>query len=185
MISRNKYWSVVIYPKTTEDIDWKSMDKESLTTKLEELLMITPSALGKVLVDLRLEGDKKKNSDEYYLSTVKRFTGQLELGTKNGRPHYQLAIELTSRVTLKKLKVYFSKAIYGEMASNAISIEALKNNFDEYSVGYCLKEDRANLLRDYTHVSITQDYMKSIIHMEENSELKKYWKARFGIKTGQ
>ena len=64
------------------------------------------------------------------LITLKDFTGQLELGTKSKIPHYQLAIEMTSICTKKKILESLEKKINVHIS---VDIQFNMKSMKEYS----------------------------------------------------
>lgn len=120
---------------------------------------------------------KKRNSNECYYTSVEDVKGQLELGSKNRKPHYQLWLRTKIKIIKKKLLEALSYSIYEEKTSNAISVAILSMNDDDMQK-YCLKENNADLCEEYGHVQITKSAMDFQVFLEENPESKKYWMSR-------
>lgn len=80
-----------------EGIDWKSLSSVEVGEKLKELKFVNKFLVTEYLNNLEVENVSKNQT------VIKDFTGQLELGTESKIPHYQLAIEMESLCTKKKV----------------------------------------------------------------------------------
>lgn len=178
MIKKFSKFRVTIHPKLDEKEltqgSWSGMSKELITERLRKLKFKTPIEMARICLSISLKGDKKRNSDDYYVASVKDFGGQLELGTKNGIPHYQLWVELKPQTTKKRLLNYLSQVMYNEEISDAISVEVLTEDIEAYK-DYCSKEDAANLLDEYAHIKVDKTISEFDEYLEVNPETKKYW----------
>ena len=106
-----KKWGVIIHPESKESDDWLGLSSQRVRTKLKKLGFIEAKSLAKILTELSIFKETKK--DKLYYSNSVNYGGQLELSEKN-LPHYQLWLELNSKTTRNKLLRYLSKEIYGK-----------------------------------------------------------------------
>ena len=176
-----KYFGVVIHPKDGNNYDWKNLSKNEITILLRELSFPTPKEVGLILTNLSVRGDKKVKKSwtnetipEYYYGKVEQMFGQLELGHKNNRPHYQLWISMKPQVPKTGMIRELSKKFYNQDKSSSISVLTLSLDNNEF-IKYCQKESRANLKDEYSHVQISNLFSEYQKYLEENHESKK-WK---------
>ena len=186
MESKFTKFGITIHPPGGESVNWKELTKQEISEKLKELNFWTPTKVARLMTEVQIFKERKKNKSGQlivYNSESKDFGGQLELGTKNKTPHYQLWLELTSKTTKKKVLNYFSKKLTGETTSTAISVTVLTEDIENY-VNYCQKEDRANLEGDYTHIEVTSLLSEMDKYLEDNPDSKKYWNHLMATKPG-
>ena len=178
-------FGLTIHPKGGENVNWKKLTKNEITKKLEELKFIKPLGLSRVLINTKIFKERKINKStnevQEYFSTIENFGGQLELGDKNGVPHYQCWLELTVKNTQTKLLKYFSQVLYGEDRSPCISVKVLTNEMEDY-ICYCMKERRANLPGSYSHINIDKMIGKLDSYLKEVPEAKKSLKLLMDTK---
>lgn len=178
-------FGLTIHPKGGELVNWLQLTKEEISAKLKELEYPTPLELARVLKETQIFKETKKNKatgkENPYYSVVTNFGGQLELGEKNGTPHYQCWIELSSKQTDSKVLGYYSKKIYNESRSNAVGVIVLTNDSEMYE-NYCTKEDRADLTGAYKHINIDPFVGEIEKYLEDNPDAKKYLRALLDIK---
>ena len=132
--NRSKLFGVVINPKLNEKINWENFSISDINLKLKEIKFINKFLLINYLKELEVENVSKN------VTYVKDFTGQLELGTKSRIPHYQLAIEMSSICTKKKILEALERKINGHISVNIqFDIKSMKE--------YCTKEfEEKNLI---------------------------------------
>jgi hypothetical protein len=178
-------FGITIHPKGGEEVSWKQLTKQEIAAKLRELEYIRPSELARVLYETKIFKESKSNKStgeriDYY-SEVSNFGGQLELGDRNSTPHYQCWIELTSKQPISKVLGYYSRAIYSESRSNAVSVKILTEDIESY-VDYCMKEKRADLPDEYQHINIDKMIGMYDKYLEENPDAKKSLIALMAIR---
>ena len=185
-----KYFGVVIHPKGCENYDWKNLSKNEITILLRELSFPTSKEVGIIMDSLSVRGDKKSSKQltsesrlNYYYGKVEQMFGQLELGEKNNRPHYQLWVSMKPQVPKTSMLRELSKKFYNEERSDSISVLILSKNNEEM-IKYCRKELRANLNDKYSHVEINTAYCEYQKYLEENEDAKKLKKSPILIKDG-
>lgn len=179
-------FGLTVHPKGGQDVDWKQLTNEEKAAKLKELKYTRPIEFARILLDTKIFKETKQNKATgervNYYSETENFGGQLELGDQNGVPHYQCWIELTSKNTATKVLKYYSKVLYDEEVSAAITVKVLTENTDDY-VMYCMKQSRANLPGDYKHVNIDKTIGRLDKYLEDNPEAKKYLKILMDTKS--
>lgn len=185
-----KYFGIVIHPKGCENYNWKNLSKDKITILLRELGFPTPKDVGITMNNLSVRGDKKSSKQlteqtelNYYYGGVEQMFGQLELGEKNNRPHYQLWVSMRPQVPKTAMLRELSRKFYNEDKSNSISVLVLSKNNDEM-IEYCRKESRANLNDEYSHVEINGAYCEYQKYLEENEDAKKLKNNLTLIKNG-
>ena len=182
-MNRYKKFGITIHPLDESDFNWNNKDKTEITNKLRELKFLTPLELSSKLIKLKIKDGLKKNKNEYYFSKPVNFGGQLELGKKNNRPHYQCWLEMSRRITKRKILLELSKIIYNREISNAISIIVLTKDIEDYK-NYCSKEDRAYLENEYSHISLSISLVTFEQYLSDNPDSKKYSLNYFLINVG-
>lgn len=137
--TRFNHFQVVLNLPVGSEIDFKNIPDEEIESYLEEYNFINQEDLETVLLDLRI---KAKNT----VTTLTDFRGQLERGTDNKRPHWQMYI-CTARQTVKlEVVKALSKAIYG--VENHKSIQAVNIKDVEATIDYVTKDERLILQSD-------------------------------------
>lgn len=178
-------FGLTIHPKGGENINWKELTKEDIANKLEELKFIKHVDLARLLLETKIFRETKKNKETgetvVYYSEPIDFGGQLELGSKNGTPHYQCWLEIKPKNKMSKVLKYFSQALYQEDRSSAVSVKVLTEDITDY-VTYCTKETRANLPGGYQHTNIDKTIGMLDKYLEENEDAKKSLKNLMGTK---
>lgn len=125
--NRSKLFGVVINPKLDEQMSWESLSSLEVGEKLKELKFLNKFLLTEYLNNLEIENVSNN------LTVIKDFSGQLELGTESKIPHYQLAIEMKSICTKKKVLEAFEEKINGHINVDIqFNLETMKE--------YCTKE---------------------------------------------
>ena len=126
-LNRSKLFGIVINPKLDQSINWKDMSVLEIDNKLKELNFLDRFLMTDILNKIRLQNVNKNYTD------IADFVGQLEIGGESSIPHYQLAIEVSSLCTKKKVLEAFQEKIEGHInVEIQFNLEDMKN--------YCLKE---------------------------------------------
>ena len=161
--ARGKLFGIVINPIVDKSIEWKGMSNGVIVSNLKELKFPNKFVITDILNELHIQNVHKNKT------SVNDFVGQLEIGTKNSTPHYQLAISTQSTCTKKKVLEALEKKIEGH-----INVE-IQFNFEEMKK-YCLKES----------VFISEEYSGKIYKhqwqmdfLERKPQLKKVLKNPF------
>ena len=176
-------YGVIFHPRGGQNIDWSKLSKKEIVEELKKCGFLTPLEMCNFLRNVSIRGEKKKNGEGYYYATLFNFMGQLELGSLNGVPHYQLFLEVKPKLTKAKLLKYLSKKLYGKVSSCAISVKVLTEDTEAYE-DYCKKEGRANLPGIYEDVIIDSTLSFFSKYLEENSQLKKFSELLILINIG-
>ena len=122
-----KYFGVVINPKLDKRMNWESLSSLEVGKKLKEMKFLNKFLLTEYLNNLEVENVSNN------LTGLKDFSGQLELGTESKIPHYQLAIEMKSICTKKKVLEAFEGKINAHISVDIqFNLESMKD--------YCTKE---------------------------------------------
>lgn len=182
-MSRYKKFGITIHPFKGSEFNWKGKSKAEITNKLRELKFLTPLELCSKLIKLKVKDGIKKDKNNYYFSRSVDFGGQLELGKENNRPHYQCWLEMSRRITKRKILLELSKIIYNCEVSNAISVIILTKDIEDYK-DYCRKEDRAYLDEEYRHVNLSMSLIKFEQYLLDNPDSKQYSINHFLINGG-
>ena len=125
--ARGKLFGVVINPKLNEAIEWKKMSEVEIESNLKKFKFPNRFVLTDILNELEIENVHKNKT------VTDDFVGQLEIGTENSIPHYQLAISTASICTRKKVLEAFEKKIEGH-----INVD-IQFNFEDMK-NYCSKK---------------------------------------------
>lgn len=168
-------FSVVIHPRGGEKLDWVffSKDMDEYAEKIKSLKFVTPSDLSVLL--LNLNGISQNSKDE---SKVRRFKlveyiGQLEKGSVNCKPHYNLAIKTNVKILCSSLVRELSKCIYGIENCKSINVEPAHDY--ESLVNYCTKSETRLELKGTCYDPPHVDFRMSLFleALEENQDLVK------------
>ena len=127
--ARAKLFGIVINPKLDEPIEWKEMSSVEIESSLKKLKFPNRFVMTEILNELEVQNVHKNKT------SVDDFVGQLEIGTENAIPHYQLAISTKATCTKKKVLESLEEKIEGH-----INVD-IQFNFEEMK-NYCLKESR-------------------------------------------
>lgn len=110
-------------------MNWESLSSLEVGEKLKEMKFLNKFLLTEYLNNLEVENVSNN------LIGIQDFSGQLELGTESKIPHYQLAIEMKSICTKKKVLEALEEKINGHINVDIqFNLEDMKN--------YCSKEIR-------------------------------------------
>lgn len=175
---RYSNFGIVLHPAGGQDVDWTKLDKFQIVEKLREFGFPKPYSLARLLTDLTIKADpkpkkywKEKDKREWYHSRIIDMGGQLEQGTKNSRPHYQMWISVTPKVTESSLRKALSLQLYNVERSNALSVQVLSSDMEAIK-DYCRKEDRANLVEEFSHPEINKSHSDWVRFLDDEPELK-------------
>lgn len=128
-MNRSKLFGVVINPKFEKTIDWKLMSDVKIRNKLKELNFLDRFWMTKILNQVQFENVNKNKTD------AQDFEGQLEIGMETCIPHYQLALEVSSIYTQKKVLEGLEQQVEGHINVDIqFNLQDMKN--------YCSKEIR-------------------------------------------
>lgn len=166
------YYGITVFPKDGNKVDWGVLLKKDISLELDKLLFWTPLQMGNFLHNFSIQGEKRKNGKGYYFSKLEEFGGQLEVGSKNNRPHYQLFIKVKPKLRYSKVLRYFSKVLYDEDSSAALSITVLTEDTSSYEE-YCWKDMRANLPGKYEHALIDSSMSTYVNYVEKNPRFRR------------
>jgi hypothetical protein len=169
------YFSVVLNIRGGEKVDCSSLTDSEMVSKMRELKFPTGLELASFLKEF--EGFSMNSSvdkSRVRKFRFKSFKGQLERGSENGRPHYNLAVETSSLVLCSVVVRELSLGLYGEKNCKSISVEPAHDigSLEEY----CLKSETRLILLESCYFPPTVDVRVSdfVKALEEDSELKKY-----------
>ena len=164
--NRSRLFGIVINPKLSEKINWKDLSISEINLKLKEVKFLNKFILIDYLNNLEVENVSKN------ITYIKDFTGQLELGEKSKIPHYQLAVEMNSICTKKKLLESLEKKINGHIS---VSIQFNINSMKEY----CTKEfkEKDFILPEYSGKIYKHEWDMNFL--ERKPQLKKVLETPF------
>jgi hypothetical protein len=172
---RFEYFSVVLNVRGGEEIDWNSLSKDEIVSKMMELKFPAPLELASLLK--KFEGvsmDSNVDKSRVRRFRFESFKGQLERGAESSRPHYNLAVRTSSKVFCSAVLRELSLLLYSEKNCKSISVEPAHNigSLEEY----CLKEETRFLLPGTPYYPPTVDVRVSefLQALEKDAELKKF-----------
>lgn len=172
---RFQYFSIILNVRGGEVIDWASLRKEDIVSKMEKLGFRTPLTLGIFMKNF--EGiAQNSNVDKSRIRRFRfqEFRGQLEKGSSNGRPHSNLSVKTSSKVLGSAVVRELSLALYGVKNCNSINVEPTHDvdSLDQY----CLKTETRLLLpgTGYYPPSVDVRVSEFFEALEEDEELKKF-----------
>lgn len=174
-----RYFSIVLNVRNGQNLDWLTMKKDKLVEKMEELKFPTPQSLAKFLKDF--EGIRQNSN--LSKSDIRRFKfqnykGQLEQGSENGRPHYNLAVETTSKTSSSVIARELSLALY--KVNNCKSIQVDPAHKISSLEEYCMKLETRLMLpcTFYYPPSLDTRVSEFLQALEDDEELKKFMTIR-------
>jgi hypothetical protein len=180
---RYKTFGLVIHPLGSQEIDFASKNAVEMTAILRDLSFFTPVEMAERLSCLKVLGNKKKSTSDRYFSTVELLRGQLELGSETKRPHYQIFVELSIKITKKQLLKSLSLALFHQENSPCISV-MVSTSESSSLISYCQKSMRANLLDEYSDVVLSNEMFAFYSFLRSNPEAKFFLPDHFCIKNG-
>ena len=172
---RFQYFSIVLNVRKGENVNWGSLTNDEIVENLVRLKFLTPMELGGFFKNF--EGiAQNSNVDKSRIRRFKfeRFLGQLEKGSKNGRPHYNLSVMTSCKVLTSTVVRELSLALYGVKSCNSINVQPTHdvNSLEKY----CLKSETRLVLPStiYYPPSVDVRIGDFIEALEEDKELKKF-----------
>lgn len=162
-LARAKLFSMVTTPKLDEPIEWKKMSSVEIESSLKKLKFPNRFVMTEILNELEVQNIHKNKT------SVDDFVGQLEIGTENTIPHYQLAISTKATCTKKKVLESLEEKIEGH-----INVD-IQFNFEEMK-NYCLKESRF-ISEEYSGKIYKHQWEMDFL--ERKPQLKKVLKESF------
>lgn len=170
---KHTFFSLLIFPKDKNKIDWQKLKKQEVEEELVKLNFLKVQELARILFKLKIKGDKlRRKKSCYYFSSLRNFGGQLEYNSSSSRPSYRLWVEMVPKQTTKRVREYFSQAIYQELKSEYIVVRPLPNT-PSFQKNYNREADRANFSGIYKHVDITPMYLIPMIFSENCGDEKR------------
>ena len=164
--NRSKLFGIIINPKLSEKTNWKDLSISEINLKLKEIKFLNKFMLIDYLNNLEVENVSKN------ITYIKDFTGQLELGEKSKIPHYQLAVEMSSICTKKKVLESLEKKINGHIS---VSIQFNINSMKEY----CTKEFKEKGLISPEYSGEIYKHEWDMNFLERKPQLKKVLETPF------
>lgn len=178
IVKRNERFSefsVVLNIRGGQDVDWLelSKDKNQYVSKMVSLNFVTPGDLS-----LLLQNFEGISQNSVIKKNVRRFKiieyiGQLEEGSENKKPHYNLVIKTNIKILVSSLVRELSKALYNVENCKSINVEPC----EDYSalVSYCTKEDTRLVLENTIYYAPYVDYRVGLFlqSLNENVDLLK------------
>ena len=116
--SRSRFFGVVINPIFEGSKDWIEMENREIDEFITSCEFPNKIDIIEILNIIKVENVNKN------LTKILDFEGQFEIGDKTSIPHYQLAIEMESVCTKKKLLEALQKQIKGHINVN------IQHNFE-------------------------------------------------------
>lgn len=173
---RFKHFSVVLNVRGGESINWQELDTEEYANKMTELDFITPLELAQRIGEFSgIYQNNSKDPAKARKFKFEGFKGQLEKGSTNARPHYNLVVTTSASMPSSTLARELTRMLF-----DIPGIDGSVNVAPAYSLSdltdYCLKEETRLELRNTSYypprVDINISTFDKII--KEDEELKKY-----------
>lgn len=133
-------YSIVLNVPNSSEIDWDTMTGQQMALAMATCHFPNQSTLATKLtkfVGVAQNSNKSKSAVRRF--TISEFAGQLEKGTINGRPHYNLAVKTSSKVLPSVLLRELSMHLYDR--SNCPSINVQPSVEHDALKAYCWKAD--------------------------------------------
>ena len=172
---RFQYFSIVLNVRRGESVNWESLTDNKIVENMVRLKFLTPMELG--IFFKNFEGiAQNSNVDKSRVRRFRfeRFIGQLEKGSNNGRPHYNVSVMTSCKVLTSTVVRELSLALYDVKNCNSISVEPTHdvNSLEKY----CLKSETRLVLPSTIYYPPLVDVRISefIEALEEDKELKKF-----------
>lgn len=138
------WFSVVLNVKGGEKIDWKKLNFEEIDLKLLKLEFPTPKTLRQLLLKDKLIYTSSADQKKIRYFEIEELKGQLEEGTENNRPHYNLILRTSCQIRCSDLVRELSLLFFKVRKDNSIQVDPAHN--PEMLSMYCSKENtRLNL----------------------------------------
>jgi len=168
-------FSVVLNPVRGQEIDWKlySDDEKGYMAQLNKINFISPSELASILTEFKGISQNSTDKKKIRHFTISEFRGQLERGSENCKPHYNLAIKTSVKVLASSLVRELSQTLYGVNNDKSVNVEPA-HDFDSL-VKYSTKnETRLELLGSkYYPPYVDSSVSQFIIALQQNPDLAK------------
>lgn len=137
--TRFNHFQVVLNIPVGSDIDFKEIPDEEIESYFYQYNFVKQEELETVLLDLKIIAKGT-------IAVLTDFRGQLERGTSERRPHWQLYV-CTSRQTVKtEVLKALSMALYSVQDHKSIQVQAIRDV--EATIDYVTKEGRLNMPTD-------------------------------------
>lgn len=186
MIKKNEtrlkrfYWfSVVINVKGAQKVGWKKLDSREIYNQLVEYEFPTPKILRQLLMQKRYISCNSANEKNIRYFEIDELKGQLERGSENGRPHYNLILRTTSQVRCSDLARELSLLFFKSKNDKSIQVEPAHN---PDALGfYCSKEiSRLELIdTEYYPPFVDSEDFKFEKSMKDDPDMLKVSKESF------
>lgn len=134
------YWfSVVLNVKDGQNVKWKRLSFEKIHDQLLKYKFPTPQTLRQLLMDNQFVSSYSADEKKIRYFQIDKLEGQLEQGTENGRPHYNLILRTTSQVRCSALARELSLVLLKVKNNKSIQVDPAHNP-DALDI-YCSKEN--------------------------------------------
>lgn len=195
---------MVLNLPSASDIDFKTISDSEIESYLEKYNFVKQATLEDILLNLKIKS-------KVTITSLSDFRGQLERGTENARPHWQLYLSTVKQTVAKELVTSLSTVLYSVDLDFSIQVTTIRDV--ESTIEYVTKEDRLTfpknspwspgtpsmietnfrkelsedpVLQDIfnSNARIYQQYLLNIINGNPNDRLI-YWGMDFAGKTGK
>lgn len=165
--NRSKLFGIVINPKLSGTVDWKSMSVSEIGEKLKQLKFLDKYSLMNYLNNLEVKNVSNNRT------LINDYVGQLELGTESRIPHYQLAVEMETICTKKRVLESFEEKINAH-----ISVQ-VQFNFEDMKK-YCEKKTEF-ILPEYSGKICKHEWDMDLL--DRRPELRRFMETPFAWQT--
>lgn len=169
-------FSVVLNPRGGEEIDWKSLSEnmDLYLFEMKRINFLTPKELSSVLSNFEGISQNSKRKEKIRYFRISEFRGQLEMGSENCKPHYNLAIRVSIKILASSLVRELSKVLYQVENCKSINVEVAHDY--KALVEYCRKEETRLDLTGSEYYPPFLDYRLDLFlsALAENSDLAKF-----------
>lgn len=172
---RFQYFSIVLNVRRGESVNWESLTDNEIVENIVRLKFLTPMELETFFKNFEgIAQNSNVNKSRVRRFKFKRFICQLEKGSNNGRPHYNVSVMTSCKVLTSTVVRELSSALYDVKNCNSISVEPTHdvNSLEKY----CLKSETKLVLPVTIYYTPLVDVRISefIEALEEDKELKKF-----------
>ena len=165
--NRSKLFGIVINPKLSGTVDWKSMSVSEIGEKLKQLKFLDKYSLMNYLNNLEVKNVSNNTT------LINDYVGQLELGTESRIPHYQLAVEMETICTKKRVLESLEEKINAH-----ISVQ-VQFNFEDMKK-YCEKKTEF-ILPEYSGKICKHEWDMDLL--DRRPELRRFMETPFAWQT--
>lgn len=172
--TRLRFFSVVINVRGAQKENWQEMKKNEIPDLLQKYNFPDPANLSKILADLEGVAQRAvKPGLKTRFFKISDFKGQLEQGTDNMRPHYNIAVELTCQCYAANLAQTIALSLYG--INDCPSIQVKPSVYQSALMNYCSKTETRLVLPETKYYPPTVDIRLSefLDLCKEDEDLKK------------